>query len=97
MFLARQAVAVGDPVRREFRSPHLRAADCSERGTGAGRAGAGRRQERRPGRGPGRVRGAERAALMMERKSYPAGMRCLPSWLRTWGPLSSKASRSLTA
>lgn len=26
-------------------------ADCYERGTGAGRAGAGRRQERRPGRG----------------------------------------------
>lgn len=33
------------------------------RGTGAGRAGAGRRQERRPGRGPCRARGAERAAL----------------------------------
>ena len=33
------------------------------RGTGAGRAGAGRRQERRPGRGPGRARGAERAVL----------------------------------
>lgn len=33
------------------------------RGPGAGRAGAGRRLERRPGRGPGRARGAERAAL----------------------------------
>jgi hypothetical protein len=33
------------------------------RSTGAGRAGAGRRQERRPGRGPCRARGAERAAL----------------------------------
>jgi hypothetical protein len=40
------------------------AADCCVRGTGAGRAGAGRRQERRPGRGPGRARRAERAALM---------------------------------
>lgn len=31
--------------------------------TGAGRAEAGRRQERRPGRGPGRARRAERADL----------------------------------
>ncbi|BAC71705.1 hypothetical protein SAVERM_3993 [Streptomyces avermitilis MA-4680 = NBRC 14893] len=31
-------------------------ARCCARGTGAGRAGAGRRQERRPGRGPGRAR-----------------------------------------
>jgi hypothetical protein len=42
----------------------ITAADRHDRGTGAGRAGAGRRQERRPGRGSGRARGAERAALI---------------------------------
>lgn len=41
----------------------VKRAECFERGTGAGWAGAGRRQERRPGRGPCRARGAERAAL----------------------------------
>lgn len=43
--------------------PSLRqAADRCARGTGAGRAGVGRRQERRPGRGPGlrAVSGASR-------------------------------------
>lgn len=49
------------PVRAAIDSWPL--ARCYRRGTGPGRAGAGRRQERRPGRGPGRARGAERAAL----------------------------------
>lgn len=54
------------------------ATDGHERGTDAGRAGAGRRQERRPGRGPGRARGAERAALMTWRKSEPTEVQLQP-------------------
>jgi hypothetical protein len=38
-------------------------AACFERGSGGGRAGAGRRQERRPGRGPGRARRADASGL----------------------------------
>jgi hypothetical protein len=69
-------------------------ARCTWRAAGRGRRWRRqwRRSRRQGGAPPRRAR-----ALMMERKSYPAGMRCLPSWLRTWGPLSSKASRSLTA
>lgn len=62
----------------------------------AGRGQPGRRQEAGRAAEAARAR-AVRGLLMMERKSYPVGMRCFPSWLRTWGPLPSKASKSLTA
>lgn len=52
-----------EPPATTYPFSDVRLAERLERGTGAGRAGAGRRQERRPGRGPGHARGAERAAL----------------------------------